>query len=228
MFSMNDIGGTGFLSKDEFARMLRFDWFLFFTASFFSAWWFVFNPVYVLQVFHWDLQRCSVKEPGRGRHQGHDAGRGLWQQGENHMGGLSFPPAGPRQGAAVCSTQCQRLEKVLSEKILFLNSHRPHSDESVRRLCVCARRDGETGEEAAESRPESVLHLSRKQVRERDMQAGIAGKQLWLSTDKNDDPLQLFHLFLSPVIVSQLTILFIFCLQHQDGWRRATQTEKVC
>lgn len=24
MFSMNDIGGTGFLSKEEFARMLRF------------------------------------------------------------------------------------------------------------------------------------------------------------------------------------------------------------
>lgn len=27
MFSMNDIGGTGFLSKEEFARMLRFDQF---------------------------------------------------------------------------------------------------------------------------------------------------------------------------------------------------------
>lgn len=25
MFSMNDIGGTGFLSKEEFARMLRLD-----------------------------------------------------------------------------------------------------------------------------------------------------------------------------------------------------------
>ena len=29
MFSMNDIGGTGYLSKEEFARMLRFDPFLF-------------------------------------------------------------------------------------------------------------------------------------------------------------------------------------------------------
>lgn len=39
-------------------------------------------------------------------------------------------------------------------------------DGLVHLLCVC--RDGETGKEAAESRPESVLHLSNKQVREQD------------------------------------------------------------
>lgn len=73
----------------------------------------------VLQVFYWSLQLCSVKEPGRGRHQGHDAGRRLWWQGENHMGGLPFPPAGSWEGATVCPTQCQRLEKVLPKKIFF-------------------------------------------------------------------------------------------------------------
>lgn len=62
----------------------------------------------VLQVFHWNLQRCPVKEPGRRRHQGHDGGCRLWWQGENLMGGLPFPLAGPREWASVCSTQCQR------------------------------------------------------------------------------------------------------------------------
>lgn len=33
MFSMNDIGETGFLSKEEFARMLRFGLSLFFTSA---------------------------------------------------------------------------------------------------------------------------------------------------------------------------------------------------
>lgn len=32
MFSMNDIGGTGFLSKEEFARMLRFKLFVLVTG----------------------------------------------------------------------------------------------------------------------------------------------------------------------------------------------------
>jgi len=44
MFSMNDIGGTGYLSKEEFARMLRFQWCFFFlfrdyAKCFWCVWW---------------------------------------------------------------------------------------------------------------------------------------------------------------------------------------------
>lgn len=45
MFSMNDIGETGFLSKEEFARMLRFGLSLFYECTTFSlcVLWVIFN-----------------------------------------------------------------------------------------------------------------------------------------------------------------------------------------
>lgn len=38
MFTMNDIGGTGSLSREEFARMLRFEQFPLLLFSFSSSW----------------------------------------------------------------------------------------------------------------------------------------------------------------------------------------------
>lgn len=58
MFSMNDIGGTGYLSKEEFARMLRFQQI---SSSSFS--W--LNSVYsaVLSLPFWSIADLSLKSP---------------------------------------------------------------------------------------------------------------------------------------------------------------------
>lgn len=219
MFSMNDIGETGFLSKEEFARMLRFGLSLFLWVHHIYSVCFMghFQPFDELQVFHRNLQRCSFKESGRGRHQGHDAGRGLWWQGENLVGGLSFSAAGSREGAAVCSAQCQRLEKVFLRASSFFWP-------CLMQLCVWhVHRDGETGEEEAESRPESVLHLSGKQVRKLDVINSLTSKMFVILKTKIRDYLFL----LSRLYFCDVQYCFAFFQQSQDRRTRDTQTEKV-
>lgn len=80
-------------------------------------------PLFLLQVLHWNLQRRPVKDPGRRWNQGHDGGSGLRWQGENLLGGLSLPPEGPWDRAAVRSAQRQRLEPDIFFRFLFSYPH---------------------------------------------------------------------------------------------------------
>lgn len=140
MFTMNDIGGTGSLSREEFARMLRFGHFPLLSFSFFpfmaaSDWFLFLSPAPdTRQVFHRNLQLHSVEEPGGGRHRGHDAGGRLQRQGEDHVGGLPLPAARPREGAAVCSTQCQRFARRKKTKDRCKISFFMKNNEKVKQL----------------------------------------------------------------------------------------------
>lgn len=58
---------------------------------------------------------------------------------------------------------------------------------------MCACRDGETGEEASESGPKGLLHLSSKQVRKQEAESDLLSP---VYTDTSGNHL-IFHLFVS-------------------------------
>lgn len=219
MFSMNDIGETGFLSKEEFARMLRFGLSLFLRVHHIYSVCFIchFQPFDELQVFHRNLQRCSFKESGRGRHQGHDAGRGLWWQGENLVGGLSFSAAGSREGAAVCSAQCQRLEKVLFKSILIFLTL---SDAVVCLACAQGWRNrGRRSWVETRECPSFVRQTGEKT----GCHNSFTSKMFAILKTKIQD----YFFLLSSLYFYDVQYCFAFFQQSQDRRTRDTQTEKV-
>lgn len=176
-----------------------------------------FQPFDELQVFHRNFQRCSFKESGRGRHQGHDAGRGLWWQGENLMGGLSFSAAGSREGAAVCSAQCQRLEKVLFKSILIFLTL---SDAVVCLTCAQGWRNrGRRSWVETRECPSFVRQTGEKT----GCHNSFTSKMFVILKTKIRD----YFFLLSSLYFYDVQYCFAFFQQSQDRRTRDTQTEKV-
>lgn len=161
MFSMNDIGGTGYLSKEEFARMLRLQWCLFVLSHKFSLHlrWAVFtlslNCRSFIEISNGALSKKQAEDGIKAMIQT----AGLNEKEEISWENFHFLLMDHDKELQFAQLNVKGWIQFSLRSVTFYFSFLMY-------LYVCfAHRNGKTRKETAEPRPESFLHLSSKQVK---------------------------------------------------------------
>lgn len=107
------------------------------------------------------------------------------------MAGFPFPPARPREGAAVCPAQCQRSEKFGVKTFLFILISLTLSDE----MNVCAGMEKQGKKRISREQRVSFICPGNRSANRLRSLIQITNLLL-VNVDKNKDPLELCNFYI--------------------------------